>query len=530
MRHPADPQLIHEAVSRQARLRPAAVAVVHRGERVDYATLDAAADTYAEALDAAGVRTGTTVPVLLPRSARLVAVLLAVLKRGAAYAALDRRWPQERIRHIASVLRAPVMVTDDMAGAGGMPDAEAWRETPRWIVPDESPRQAASRRGAPRSVTVDSSSPATVFFTSGSTGVPKGVLSPHRATTRLFSGRGFADFGPGRVVLQAAPASWDAFSMELWGPLTTGGTCVIADTDYLLPETLGELVTGAGVDTAWLTASLFNLLIDEDDPDHPCFTGLRQVLTGGERLSLTHVGRFLDRYPDITLINGYGPVESCVFATTHRVTAADRARPDGIPVGVPVPGTTVHILDGEQVLPPGTVGEICLAGEGLALGYVGDAEATAAAFTTLPLTAAPAAVTAPAPGPAPAPPPVRVYRTGDLGLLDSEGTLHFRGRADRQIKISGHRVEPGEIESAARRIPGIREAAVVPVPAAGGGYERLALFYTAKGPDTPSPTAVRRALAARLPGHLVPHRVLRRVALPTTITGKLDRAALLDAL
>ncbi|WP_162794162.1 amino acid adenylation domain-containing protein [Streptomyces paludis] len=523
MHDPAVPQLIHEAVSRQARLRPTAVAVVHQGERIDYATLDAAADTYAEALDAAGVRPGTTVPVLLPRSARLVAVLLAVLKRGAAYAALDRRWPQERIHRIASVLRAPVMVTGDKPDAGEMPDAggppgaEAWSRTPRWTVPDESPRQAASRRGVPQSVTVDSAGPATVFFTSGSTGVPKGVLSPHRATTRLFSNPGFADFGPGRVVIQAAPASWDAFSMEVWGPLTTGGTCVIADTDYLLPDTLGELVTSAGVDTAWLTASLFNLLVDEDDPEHPCFTGLRQVLTGGERLSPAHVGRFLDRYPDIALTNGYGPVESCVFATTHRITAADRARPDGIPVGVPVPGTTVHILDGEQALPPGTVGEICLAGEGLALGYVGDAEATASAFPSLSLFPLAAA-------------PVRVYRTGDLGLLDAEGTLHFRGRADRQIKISGHRVEPGEIESAARGIAGIREAAVVPVPAAGGGYDRLALFYTAKDPDAPSPTAVRRALAARLPGHLVPHRVLQRVVLPTTTTGKLDRAALLDAL
>ncbi|GAA1911663.1 hypothetical protein GCM10009716_22030 [Streptomyces sodiiphilus] len=491
-------------MSRQARIRPTAVAVVHRGESVDYATLDAAADAYAEALDAAGVGPGTTVPVLLPRSARLVAVLLAVLKRGAAYAAVDRRWPRERISRIAALSRAPLMVTD--TGAQG--------ETPLWIVPDEPLRQAASRRGALPPVAQDSSRAATVFFTSGSTGAPKGVLSPHRATTRLFSRSGFADFGPGRVVLQAAPVSWDAFSMELWGPLTTGGTCVIADTDYLLPGTLGELVTNAGVDTAWLTASLFNLLVDEDDPDHSCFTGLRQVLTGGERLSTAHVERFLERHPDITLINGYGPVENCVFATTHRVTAADCGRPDGIPIGVPVPGTTVHILDGEQVLPPGAVGEICLAGQGLALGYLGDAEATAASFVSLPLRAAPA----------------RLYRTGDLGLLDSDGTLHFRGRADRQIKISGHRVEPGEIESTARRIPGVREAALVPVPAVGGGYERLALFYTAKDPAAPAPALVRRALADLLPGHMVPHSVRRSAALPTTTNGKLDRAALLASL
>ncbi|WP_201752796.1 AMP-binding protein [Micromonospora rubida] len=330
---PAAPRLIHEAVAHQARLRPSAIALAHRDERVDYATLDA----------------------------------------------------------------------------------------------------------APPSAYVDSAAAATVFFTSGSTGVPKGVLSPHHATTRLFPGRGFADFGPGRVVLQAAPVSWDAFSLELWGPLTSGGTCVIADADYLLPADLADLVVATGLDTAWLTSSLFNFLVDEDDPDRPCLAGLRQVITGGERLSPTHVERFLTRYPDCALINGYGPAESCVFATTHRVSAADCDRPGGIPLGVPVPETTVHILDGDQVAAPGAVGEICLAGAGLALGYVGDADATAAAFTLVPLGGA----------------PVRVYRTGDLGFLDSAGVLHFRGRTDFQVKIAGHRIEPGEIESAARRIPGI---------------------------------------------------------------------------
>ncbi|MFG2485861.1 amino acid adenylation domain-containing protein [Streptomyces virginiae] len=488
----------------QARLRPSANAIVHRGEHIDYATLDAAADTYAADLYTAGVRPGTVVPVLLPRSPQLVALLLAVLKCGAAYAALDRRWPQERIDRIVTASSAPILVTE----------AELPVDTPCWIVPSESLRMAASRGGAAPSVSIDSSSAATVFFTSGSTGTPKGVLSPHRATTRLFSGVGFADFGPSRVVLQAAAVSWDAFSMELWGPLTSGGTCAIASTDYLLPDTLAELITEAGVDTAWMTSSLFNLLVDEDDPGRPCFAGLRQILTGGERLSSTHVARFLTRYSDITLFNGYGPVESCVFATAHRVTAADCTHPEGIPIGVPVPDTAVHILAGDRVLPPGTVGEICLAGDGLALGYLGDAEATAASFSVVVLGEA----------------PVRVYRTGDLGTLDSDGVLHFRGRSDLQVKISGHRIEPGEIETVARRLPGIREVAVVPVPAPGGGYERLAMFYTARAPTAPAPAMVRRALAAELPGYLVPHSVHHRPALPTTATGKLDRSTLLASL
>jgi amino acid adenylation domain-containing protein len=493
-------------VARQARQRPTAVALVHRAERVDYATLDAAANAYAADLRAAGVRPGTIVPVLLPRSPRLVAVLLAILKCGAAYAALDRRWPRERIDQVTGLVGASIVVAD--AGVRG--------DVPHWSAPDEPLARVAARRVETPSVYVDGGDAATVFFTSGSTGVPKGVLSPHRATTRLFpAGGGFAELGPGRVMLQTAPVSWDAFSLEVWGPLTSGGTCAIADADYLLPADLADLVASAGVDTAWLTASLFNLLVDEDDPQRPGLAGLRQIVTGGERLSPPHVARFLAHHPGTTLINGYGPAESCVFATTHRITVADCDEPGGIPLGVPVPETTVYVVDGGRLAAPGAVGEVCLAGAGLALGYVGDADATAAAFTELTVDGE----------------PVRVYRTGDLGLLDAAGVLHFRGRADLQVKIAGHRIEPGEVEAAARRVPGVREAAVVAVPAAtGSGYDRLALFYTADEPAAPAPAALRRALAATLPRYLVPHAVHRRDALPTTITGKLDRTALLATL
>ncbi|MGC4788143.1 AMP-binding protein [Micromonospora sp. DT178] len=489
-----NPRLIHEAVVGQARIRPQALAIVHRRERVDYATLDAAAESYASLLRDAGVRSRDTVPVLLPRTPRLAAVLLAVLKCGAAYAALDRRWPLERIRRICSMLGAPVAV---------VAEGEAIPGISCWTVEDEPLRRVASRAGDRRPVLLDDADAATVFFTSGSTGTPKGVLSPHRATTRLFQGAGFADFGPGRVVLQAAPVSWDAFSMELWGPLTSGGTSVIADTDYLLPTDLARLTADYGVDTAWLTSSLFNFLIDEDDVDRqPCFRGLRQVLTGGERLSTTHVARFLERYPEISLTNGYGPAEACVFATTHRIVRSDCDRPDGIPLGRPVSETSVHVLGGE----------ICVGGSGLAIRYLGDAGASAAAFVTVPIDGT----------------SERIYRTGDMGFLDQDGLLHYRGRADLQVKIAGHRVEPGEIESVARQIPGIENAAVVPVPAPGGGYDRLALFYVASAPIESA--ALRGALATQLPGYLVPHMVLQRAVLPVTTNGKLDRQSLLASL
>lgn len=528
--------LIHEAVAAQARLRPDATALVFAGRRVSYRTLDLAAEAYAVELGRLGVGPGRLVPVLLPRSPGLVAVILGVLKRGAAYAALDPKLPADRLRTVLGILSPPVVVGAE-AALDPSPGADADGRTV-WTPPDEELSEAAVRAPARRPAStaatdeaqapVDASAPATVFFTSGTTGAPKGVLSPHRATTRLFGPDGFADFGPGRVMTQAAPVSWDAFTLELWSMLTTGGTVVLIDGDYFLPDDLAELVRSTGLDTVWLTAALFNLFVDED-PD--CFTGLRQVFTGGERLSAPHIRSFLARHPGITLLNGYGPVECCVFVTTHRIRPADCEAEYGIPLGTAVPGTVIHILDGDGEVPPGALGEICVSGDGLADGYLGNERATAESFTTFD----------------PGTGPRRIYRTGDLGRLDGDGVLHFHGRADRQIKISGHRVEPAETEAAALRLPGIRECAVVPVAGESGAFERLAMFYTEEpfggtevlgGADgtgagpvdgaAAEPDAVRKALSAVLPRAQVPDAVRRIVSFPRTPNGKIDTVALLD--
>ncbi|MET9380887.1 amino acid adenylation domain-containing protein [Streptomyces sp. NPDC002928] len=489
---------IHDAVARQALIRPDVTALVSKGTRTTYAELDAAADSAAAGLRALGVGPGTLVPVLLPRSPELVVALLAILKCGAAYSALDHRWPAARIAAVVRALEAPFVITDT---GTGLPDLDV----PTRPLPYGDPTDAAD------TAHVDSAAPAAVFFTSGTTGTPKGVLSPHRATTRLFDGRTFADFGRGRVMVQAAPVPWDAFSLELWGMLTTGGTAVIADGDYLFPGDLRDLVKSAGVDSLWLTASLFNLFVDEDVDS---FAGLRQVMTGGERLSAPHVRAFLARHPHIALLNGYGPVESCVFATTRAIRPADCELPDGIPVGRPVPGTAVHLLDGDAVVDDGVPGEICVAGDGLALGYLGRPTETAEKFVVVDVDGT----------------PTRLYRTGDLGRRGPDGVLHFLGRADRQVKISGYRVEPAETERAALGVPGIRECVVVPVPSGADTWEGLALFYRG-GDGDPGPQALQRALGELLPHYLTPASVHRRgEAFPRTANGKLDRAALLDSL
>jgi D-alanine--poly(phosphoribitol) ligase subunit 1 len=491
-------ELIHQAVARHARRTPDAIAVVDRGQRLDYRTLDDAAGAWAASLAEAGVAPGTLVPLLLPRSARLVVALLAVLKCGAAYAALDPRWPRERVAGLLARLDPPVLVTDDAA---------AHPQVPAWRPPDQP---VAARPFAPYAGGADA--PACIFFTSGTSGVPKGVVSPHRAATRLFTPDGPLPFGPGTVLLQAAPASWDAFSLELWGALTTGGTSVIAPDDYLLPDTLHGLVETAGVNTAWLTSSLFNLF-NEIDPD--CFGGLGRLYIGGERLSVEFVGQFLAGHPEIELFNGYGPVESCVFVTTHPIGPADLARPDGVPIGRPVPGTEVHVLDpDDRVCPPGAAGELCVSGAGLATGYLHDHELTAARFGDVVIDGR----------------PCRVYRTGDRGYRDADGLLHFTGRVDRQVKVRGHRIEPEEIEACAGRLPQVSRCAAVPVPGELGSYDWLALFYTSGAPADDDGSGIRRSLAQRLPAYAVPDVVRRVDRLPITSNGKIDHAALLSLL
>ncbi|MEV7949133.1 AMP-binding protein [Streptomyces rubiginosohelvolus] len=491
-------ETLHGAVARWAARTPAATAVVHGARRLSYAELDRAADDRAGSLARRGVVAGDLVPVLLPRGTELIVSVLAVLKLGAAYALLDPAWPDGRIREVTDRLGARLIVTGDPGcERSGLP---AWSPAEAASgVPVRVGGEAASGAPVPVGGEVSSDAPACVFFTSGTTGRPKGVLSPHRATARLVRPDTFARFGPATVIPLAAALPWDAFSLELWAALLSGGTSLVVEEPYLSGQALREAVAVHGADTVWLTSSLLNMVVDED-PD--AFLGLAQVITGGERLSVPHVRAFVRRHPGIALINGYGPVESTVFATTHRITEADCDLPGGIPVGRPVPGTRIHVIDGE----------ICVAGDGLALRYLGEPELTEAKFPRVRVDGE----------------DVRVYRTGDLGRLDENGVLHYEGRADRQVKVRGHRVEPAEVE---RRIqdllPAVRDCRVVAHRNAAGNTEGLVAFCVPERPGDPL-SAAAATLAAELVAYQRPDAVLAVAGFPLTAQGKLDERALLD--
>ncbi|MFI5617759.1 AMP-binding protein [Streptomyces sp. NPDC051567] len=498
------PEVLHTAVALRAAEDPDAVAVVHGTRRLTYGELDATADTWAAALRAHGVAAADLVPVLLPRGADLVTAILSVLKLGAAYALLDPAWPDRRIREAVAELGAPLAVTD--AAGSARTGLRTWTPPAPTALPVPTARTTPARPAGPppsggfRPAENDPSDPACVFFTSGTTGRPKGVLTPHRATARLLRPGTFARFGTGTVIPLAAALPWDAFSLELWAALLSGGTSLVVDEPYLSGQAIREAVALHGADTLWLTSSLLNMTVDED-PD--AFCGLTQVMTGGERLSVPHVRAFLRHHPGIALINGYGPVESTVFATTHRITPADCDRPGGIPVGRPVPGTAVHLADGE----------ICLSGDGLALRYLGDPRLTEEKFPHLPL---------------PDGTSVRVYRTGDLGRLDEDGVLHYLGRADRQIKIRGHRIEPAEVERQIETLlPGVRACRVVPRRDTAGTAEGLIAFCVPTRPGDPL-TGAHGLLHTTLVPYQRPEAVISLDSFPLTANGKLDERALLE--
>ncbi|HUO38550.1 MAG TPA: amino acid adenylation domain-containing protein [Mycobacterium sp.] len=488
---------LHEAVARVAQCRPDAVALI-ADRATTYSELNQTADAWAAGLIANGIGRNNVVPIMLPRSAQLVTALLAVLKTGAAYALLDPTWPTDRLREVVKQVDAPVLLAntgdDDLAPSV-------------WVPPVEPVAVPAGFRPA----SVAGSDPCCVFFTSGTTGRPKAVLSPHRATARLFGPDGFACFGATTVMPLAAAIPWDAFSLELWSVLLNGGTSLVVTAPYLCVESLRRAVTRHGANTAWLTSSLFNMIVDED---LDAFSGLRQVMIGGERLAPGPVGRFLRHHPDITLINGYGPVESTVFATTHRVTPADCERPGGIPLGRPAPGTDVHVLDGTRHCAVGETGEICIAGDGLALCYLGDPALTDEKFVVVPIDGR----------------PQRVYRSGDFGAWGPDGLLHFCGRADRQVKIRGHRIEPADVERQVEQLlPGVRSCRVIADRDGAGRAARLVAFCVPHQPGDPLTDALN-VLRAGLLTHQRPAAVVSVAAFPTTPQGKIDEPALLATL
>jgi acyl-coenzyme A synthetase/AMP-(fatty) acid ligase/acyl carrier protein len=333
------------------------------------------------------------------------------------------------------------------------------------------------------------------------------VMVENRAIVRLVRNTNFCRFGPDEVFLQFAPISFDASTLEIWGPLLNGGRLVIMAPQAPSLEDLGRTIRDHGVTTLWLTAGLFSLMVDERLED---LRPIRQLLAGGDVLSPRHVRLVLENLADCTLINGYGPTENTTFTCCHIMRHGDRI-PEAVPIGRPISNTRVYILDDEQrPVPVGEVGELHAAGDGLARGYLNNPEATAERFLPDPFVAESDA---------------RMYRTGDLARWNADGVVEFLGRADQQVKILGHRIEPGEIEAALATHGEVMQSCVI-AHADEGGAKRLVAYYVASASPGATPGELKDFLAAKLPNYLVPALFVRLPSLPLSPNGKVDRAAL----
>ncbi|MFJ6608718.1 amino acid adenylation domain-containing protein [Streptomyces sp. NPDC091289] len=506
-----------EGFAAQVRRTPDAVALRRGDTRLTYADLADRADRLASVLRARGAGRGSLIAVALPRGEALLVALLAVAQAGAAYVPLDPRYPADRLRHMLTDSRPLLLVTDrDHPWATDLPLLTI---APDGTVPDAgagADRETGAEAGGPvPPADAHPADPAYVIYTSGSTGRPKGVVVPRHALANLLAamGRLLGLSGEDRL-LAVTTVSFDIAALELFVPLLGGATVVLAaDDDVRDPFALAALIRSTAPAVMQATPSLWRVLADAA-PD--TLGGLR-ALSGGEPLP-PDLADILARHAT-GLVNLYGPTETTIWSTA--AVLGHGAPPH---VGRPVRRTRAYVLDRTLApAPVGMTGELHLAGDGVAEGYLGRPALTAERFVADPYGT----------------PGGRMYRTGDLARFRDDGTLEVLGRADHQVKIRGHRVEPGEIEAALLAHPSVAEAAVTAVPAPGGDLTLAAYCVLARttedteekpeaGDATDGPWAdpLRAALAEQLPEHLVPSHFVGLDRLPLTPNGKTDRAAL----
>ena len=545
---------VHAVFSEQARERPDDDAIYH-GERVySYRDLEQASNRFARFLIQHEIGPQEPVAVILEHTFEMAVALLGILKAGAAYLPIDFDTPLERMRYLIDDTQARIAVSqrsyirklnklqresenleilfcadsrqvnDESEGTGKTMRGEVRDKVGKTAVVDistQTPRRkhqydlrsldslsdsSVDGRGSPNSL-------AYIIYTSGTSGKPKGVMVEHRSIIRLVKNTNYLQLSPSDRILQTGALAFDASTFEIWGALLNGGSlCRLQERAVLDSSEAGRLILKHGITTMWLTSSLFNQYVDSD---LNLFAGLKHLLVGGEKLSPTHINRVRQRYPDLTMINGYGPTECTTFAICHRI---ERDYDSDIPIGKPISNTEVLILDESgSLVPIGVAGEIHLSGDGLARGYLNDEALTRQKFVPHVFDSN-----------------QRMYRTGDSGLWRADGTVEYIGRIDDQIKIRGYRIEPAEIEHHLLAFPGVQQAVVLAQDLGDDTRELVAYLI----PDASSGKcdestaheldiqAVRERLKRNLPDYQVPAHFVLMTAFDLTANGKIDRKSL----
>ena len=467
-----------------------------------YSELGEQARRMAEMLTKRGVRRGDAIGLVAHRCPETIAAMLGILSIGASYVPVDPVQPAARAKLLFELARVRLVVTTRSVNGSGpsmsietIDGVDAASSVSLQSDSDEKTRLLESHE-------LSAEDPAYVMFTSGSSGKPKGVIVPHRAITRLVAGQDYLRFDSSRVFLHAASMSFDASTLEVWGPLLNGGRCVLYPHGTLpTAEGLRAIIAATGVTTAWLTASLFHAIVSHDVQ---CLAGIEELVVGGEVLSVAHVHTALAGLPGTQLVNGYGPTENTTFSACYRIPkdlSPDAAR---VPIGRAIRGTQLLVVDEAlHSVTPGTGGQLVAMGDGVALGYLDQPELTGKQFVDL---VGADGVTR------------RGYLTGDFVVEMPDGELDFLGRRDDQVKIDGSRIEPLEVEAVISGLSGVSQCRVQSVRSPLGPV-RLAAYVVMDEEGTLD--LLKQAMAEVLPAYMVPHQVVLMSALPLNTNGKL---------
>ncbi|HLK43952.1 MAG TPA: AMP-binding protein [Thermoleophilia bacterium] len=454
---------VHTMFERWVAATPDAVALVSGTRRISYAELNGAANRIGRYLTAHGLVAGAIVALALPRGFDLVAAILAVLKAGAGYALVDARLP---------AVRQHVLLAD--SGASLLMDQDLTTRALADKGPDTDLR-----------VAVRPDAVACVVFTSGARGRPQGVVVPHRALTATYAARVYAAPGGRQVWLQWSRVSSEAFGLEIFAALTSGGTCVLYPDQQVDALTVAGLVAAHRVTRIHLAAGLAGTAAGVAG----AIAGAEAMFFDAEDASAWVTARQLGGRRGLRLVSTYGPLESFGLTAARQVTGRNLI-PAHVPIGVPIARKGIRVLD-EKLQPTaaGRIGELWAVGAGLAHGYARQPGLTAERFVPDPFGEAGS----------------RMYRTGDLGYLDPAGGLHLTGRSDDQVKIRGFRVEPGDVAHALHQLAEVKQAAVV--ARVSGGEPQLAAYVTTAAAAPPEPERLRAQLARLLPDHMIPASV-----------------------
>jgi amino acid adenylation domain-containing protein len=482
---------IHHLFSQQAQRSPDGIALHWAGgadrSYLCYGELHQRSDWVAASLHEQGILSGDVVALSMGPSIDLIIYILGILKLGAVYLPIDSNYPQDRINYILNDSNASTLITSgECSGAAYRTRSFNWQNRQEPILPNH---------------------PAYIIYTSGSTGRPKGVIVPHRAVVRLVKETNYIDFNSGDRILQTCAIGFDVSTFEIWGALLNGLSLYLTDTESLLSASrMKSMIDSFDITIMWLTSGLFNQL---SGMDVAIFSRLKYLLVGGDVLSPAKINPVREAYPALKIINGYGPTENTTFSTTFPIEEVFHSN---IPIGKPIANSSVFIVDPHWRLQPiGVAGELCVGGDGLALGYLNNPDMTYDRFVWIDLNHQGNKRNL-------------IYRTGDLGRWLPDGNIDFLGRMDRQIKIRGFRIELGEIENCLLTINGVKGAVVV----AGKdeeGESYLCGYVAAVEKDS---ELLRVYLSDRLPAYMVPAYFVMLNELPLNDSGKVDREALPD--